>query len=283
MKRWTGMLTAAALALTCCACNDTNSSERSQTPAKPEQKILVTLGDSIAAGYGLENAEETRYSALLTETLTQESITWKDCNYAVSGDTAAQLMERLGNGRAVRLPSADAITISIGANNMLQPFGEFYGVWVQQSKNTAAPSTAFTKMESAIAAGLDDFKAELPNIYQYIRNCNAEGKIIIQTIYNPFADTDVEIDLGERKVSLAKYAEEQIGKCNNIITDFIAKQGDANLVAADIYTAFAAEDTMPVIGTKDGENVQYLDPHPNAKGHAIIAAVIEDIIRGAGA
>lgn len=279
MKRWISILSATALSLTCCGCNDASSNEHTQAATKSEQKILVALGDSIAAGYGLENAEETRYSALLTESLAQENITWRDCNYAVSGDTAAQLMERLNNGRAVRLPSADVITISIGANNMLQPFGEFYGVWMQQSEDTAALSTAFTKMESAIAAGLADFEAELPNIYKYIRGCNTEGKIIIQTIYNPFADTNAEIDLGERKISLAAYAQAQLEKCNSIITGFIVEQHDANLFAADIYAAFAAEDTVPVIGQKGSENVPYLDPHPNNKGHEIIAAVIKDIIQ----
>lgn len=281
MKRCKRMLTAAAMMLTCCACNDTNSHEQSQTATIPEQRILVTLGDSIAAGYGLENAENTRYSALITKALSAENITWKDYNYAVSGDTAAQLMERLNNGRAVRLPSADTIVISIGANDMLQPFGEFYGEWMQNSQDTATLVTAFTAMESAITAGLADFETELPNIYNYIRNCNTEGQIILQTIYNPFADTDMEIDLGEQKISLAEYADTQIGKCNDIITGFITKQNDPKLVAADIYAAFDAEDAMPIIGAKENENVQYLDPHPTAKGHEIIAAVIEDIIQGA--
>lgn len=281
MKRCKGMLTSLALVLTCCACNDTNSHEQSQTAAISEQRILVTLGDSIAAGYGLEDAENTRYSALITKALSTENMTWKDYNYAVSGDTAAQLMERLNNGRAVRLPSADAIVISIGANNMLQPFGEFYGVWLQSPQDTATLVTAFTAMESAITAGLADFETELPNIYNYIRDCNTEGQIILQTIYNPFANIDMEIDLGERNISLAEYADAQIGKCNDIITSFIAKQNDTNLVAADIYAAFDAEDAMPIIGTKGNEDVQYLDPHPTAKGHKIIATVIEDIIQGA--
>ncbi len=281
MKRLFCTLSAAVLALTCCACNDTSSSESTQSAAKPVQKTLVTLGDSIAAGYGLENAEDTRYSALLTDTLTQENITWRDCNYAVSGDTAAELMQRLNNGRAVRLPSADVITISIGANNMLQPFGAFYGVWLKQGENTAALDEAFTTMESEITAGLADFEAQLPQIYKYIRDCNTEGMVIIQTVYNPFADSDVEIKLKDRAVSLAAYAEEQIAACNHIISDFIAKQNDEKLVAADIHAAFAAEDSVPVIGAKNAENVQYLDPHPNAEGHEIIAAVIADIIQGA--
>ncbi len=282
MKRLFCMLSAAVLCFTCCACNeDSSSGESSDSAAKPVQKTLVTLGDSIAAGYGLENAEDTRYSALLTDTLTQENITWKDCNYAVSGDTAAQLMQRLNNGRAVRLPSADAITISIGANNMLQPFGAFYGVWTKQPDDTAALDAAFTTMESEITAGLADFEAQLPEIYKYIRDCNTEGMVIIQTVYNPFADTDVEIKLKDRAVSLAEYAEEQIAACNRIITEFIAMQGDEKLAAADIYAAFAAEESVPVIGTKNAENITYLDPHPNAKGHEIIAAVIGDIIQGA--
>lgn len=279
MKRWIGTLAATALSLACCACNDADNLEQSQTTTLPEQKILVTLGDSIAAGYGLKNAEDTRYSARITETLSTESVTWKDCNYAVSGDTAAQLLERLNNGRAVRLPSADIIVISIGANNMLQPFGEFYATWMQQQKDEAALSAAFTEMETAIAAGLADFETELPNIYDDIRDRNAEGKIIIQTIYNPFADTDMTIDLGEQKVSLAEYADKMIKQCNNIIYNFITKQNDTNLVSADIYTAFAAEDTVPVIGTKGSEEIQYLDPHPTEKGHEIIAAVIENIIQ----
>ncbi len=281
MKRLLCMISAAALVLTCCACNDSESSAESTAAPVIEQKTLVTLGDSIAAGYGLENAEATRYSALLTQQLTTESVTWRDCNYAVSGDTATQLVERLENGRAVRLPSADVITISIGANHMLQPFGAFYGRWLARADDIASPDKAFAEMETEILAGLQEFETQLPLIYDHIRGCNTEGLIILQTVYNPFADTDVEIKLQDRSIALAAYAEEQIMQCNAIITDFA--QTHTDVMIADVHAAFADESTVPIIGEKGTQQAYYIDPHPNAKGHEIIAEVIADIIHGAEA
>ena len=137
-----------ALLLTGCGAGNTPAAEESSAPAEtavPSEKILVTLGDSISAGYGLESPETERYSALLKTMLeAHDGCTWQDCNYAVSGDDSTDLIERLNNGRAVRLPAADAIVLYIGANNLLGIYTGYLKDLADsnQSTGTGTDSTA---------------------------------------------------------------------------------------------------------------------------------------------
>ena len=77
----------AAVLLTGCGA-EKNASESSETSsAIPEEKSLVTLGDSISYGYGLEDVTTERYSAILKDRLeSRDNIKWNDYNYAVFGD-----------------------------------------------------------------------------------------------------------------------------------------------------------------------------------------------------
>ncbi len=279
MKRTVTVILSLILATVCCACADDSSTRQSAAEPKAQTFSMVTLGDSIAAGYGLETPEEQRYSALTAQQLTDETVIWQDHNYAVSGDTADRMLKRLENGRAVRLPSADVITISIGANHMLQPFAAFYGVWLSEDLQASSQTDrAFTEMETSIAEGLAAFETQLPLIYEHITDRNPDAQIILLTVYNPFADVEAEIALTDTAVSLADYADEMIGKCNAIIRSFA--QQHEGVSVADIYTAFAEHETTPVIGQISGKTEYYMDPHPNAKGHEIIAEVIGDLITG---
>lgn len=279
MKRTVTAFVSLMLAAAFWGCAEDNSSLQSATESEVHSFSMVTLGDSIAAGYGLESPEEQRYSALLAQQLTDETVIWQDYNYAVSGDTADEMLKRLENGRAVRLPSADVITISIGANHMLQPFAAFYGVWLSEDlKASAGTERAFAEMETAIAEGLAEFEKQLPLIYEHITDRNPDAQIILLTVYNPFAHVEAEITLSDEKRSLNAYAEEMIGKCNAIIRSF-AQQHDAVSVA-DVHTAFGEHEKTPVIGQISEKNEAYMDPHPNAEGHAIIAEVIGQLITG---
>lgn len=264
------------LSTSACMAQD-SSTEGADAPFTPEKKSMVTLGDSIAAGYGLDDPETERYSALLTESLTDDNTVWEDYNYAVSGDTSTQMLKRLENGRAVRLPSADVITVCIGANHLLQPFVTFYGDWLAAgTEPSAAMGEAFAEMEAAADAGLAEFETQLPLIYDHIRDRNPDAALIFLTVYNPFAHMDLSIATGDETVVLSEYAAEQIGRCNDIIRAFAAKHED--VVIADVYAAFDAEEAPPIIGAISSQSEQYVDPHPNAEGHRLIADAILPLI-----
>ena len=63
-----GCLISAMLLLSGCGAESTQQAVTT-TQAIPEAKICVTLGDSISAGFGLDNSQEERYSTLLTAML----------------------------------------------------------------------------------------------------------------------------------------------------------------------------------------------------------------------
>src|SRR6478752_5162901 len=61
--------------------------------ADPERHTVVVLGDSIAAGYGLDPSEA--YPALLQEKIDGEGWPWKVVNAGLSGDTSAGGLRRV--------------------------------------------------------------------------------------------------------------------------------------------------------------------------------------------
>ena len=83
--------------------------------AMAEPVKLVVLGDSLAAGYGLEEGDA--FPAKLQTALRAKGIDVTVVNAGVSGDTAKQGLERLD--WAVE-PDADAVIVELGANDALR-------------------------------------------------------------------------------------------------------------------------------------------------------------------
>ncbi len=277
LQRTIQFAAACIIALGCTACNAAESSFQPSSEApKQEEKIMVTLGDSIAAGFRLEDAEQQRYSARLTNALSDETVLWKDCNYAVSGDTSQDLLKRLKDGRAVRLPAADCITVCIGANYLLGPFTEFLTVY-HKAEDVSAPaiSDAFDAMLQEIDTGLAQLGTDLQLIYDWIRERNAEATIVFLTVYHPYADQKTPLVIGEQSIVLADYGEEQIGRLNDVIRSF-SKQND--VIIAEIDAAFAAEPVPPIFGAVSNTSALTIDPHPNEKGHQIIADTLSSLL-----
>ena len=83
--------------------------------AMAEPVKLVVLGDSLAAGYGLEEGDA--FPAKLQTALRAKGIDVTVVNAGVSGDTAKQGLERLD--WAVE-PDTDAVIVELGANDALR-------------------------------------------------------------------------------------------------------------------------------------------------------------------
>ncbi|HAG14653.1 MAG TPA: hypothetical protein DCG49_12455 [Ruminococcus sp.] len=285
----------------CGSSSNSNAAESSvNMPEEPQEKSIVTLGDSISFGYGLENPEEERYSVLLKEKLEErDDITWNDYNYAISGDTSSDLLHRLQNGRAVRLPSADIIVIYIGANNIL-------GVYTDYLKGIADehqldPETVtdedidalqkdieerlqdkealLQELDGQVEENLNQLELDMESIYNWIRERNENAEIYVLNIYNPYTDA-VKSDLTE-DAEFRTYAQERIDRANEILDAFTAAHSE--LIPVDIAGAFAACDPIPVIGMVEAsyeENqAEGLDPHPNAEGQKLIAETLYDAMK----
>lgn len=84
-------------------------------PASAERSVILFLGDSLTAGYGL--APEEAYPALLAERWRQEGLRWKVRNAGVSGITTAGIIENLDWNLT---EDVHTIFLAVGANDGLR-------------------------------------------------------------------------------------------------------------------------------------------------------------------
>lgn len=90
----------------------------SANPASPVKKgRIVILGDSITAGYGLENAADA-YPVLLQKKIDAAALPFTVTNAGVSGDTTAGGLRRLA--WALGNNGADVLIVALGGNDGLR-------------------------------------------------------------------------------------------------------------------------------------------------------------------
>jgi len=75
-----------------CFGNDFEVANPTPISTPEEEKVIVALGDSLTAGFGL--SEEDSYPSKLSEKLDSEGYNYKVINGWVSGETSAQLLDR---------------------------------------------------------------------------------------------------------------------------------------------------------------------------------------------
>jgi acyl-CoA thioesterase-1 len=80
-----------------------------------DTKTFLVLGDSIAAGYGLDTEEA--FPALLQEKIEKNGLNYKVVNAGVSGDTTAGGLRRIG--WLLRQP-VDVLLVELGGNDGLR-------------------------------------------------------------------------------------------------------------------------------------------------------------------
>ena len=253
---------------------------------------LVTLGDSISAGYGLERPETQRYSALLTQKLAAASgVSWNDYNYAVSGDDSSDLIGLLREGTAEKLESADLICLYIGANNLLGPYTDYLqkatSVFHMPESGSGAAGwlgkiagaldngiNGFTQIQEKVEDGMSRLAADLPAVYEHIRNENPDAPLCLMNVYNPYAH--VTFGNPVTKETFGEYAGQRIDRVNEILRSFAASHPD--IIPVNIYEVFAACENVPILGNlNEGiskEQKVNVDPHPNKEGQELIADAI---------
>ena len=113
------------------------------------------------------------------------------------------------------------------------------------------------------------FKNNLGQIISSINSINPDAAVIVANQYNPYRKID-----NAMVFDIVKTFEDGVLKMNYAISEI-----SGNFEILDVYSAFkdAAEPcTNAVFGGMGGEN--NLDFHPNALGHSLIAAGVENII-----
>lgn len=267
------------------------------TNAGSGKNTYVALGDSIAAGYGLEgySGGQEVPPADSYQSLVGSFLKTSPVNYAVTGDDSSDCIELLNSGTADEaLSDASVITLSIGSNDLLGPFTnivkEALGITdsdgdmdysLIEDYYASFKNTSFTDL-LAMANNLADkvkdneelhakaqaFSGNFNEIINILKEKAPQAVIYVTNIYNPFKDVMVVESL----------ADTYINELNSVFKD---NSGDYNLI--DTYSLFAKENLSNVkFDISDLDNVN-LDPHPSKKGHARIASAILDAIKGKNA
>jgi acyl-CoA thioesterase-1 len=91
------------------------ASDTTAVPSGPTSKTIVVLGDSLAAGYGLDRSEA--FPALLQRKIDDARLKFQVVNASVSGDTSAGGLRRLD--WVLKRP-LDVLVIELGGNDGLR-------------------------------------------------------------------------------------------------------------------------------------------------------------------
>ena len=251
-------------------------------------KQYLSLGDSIANGYGLKNVSTERYSNLLTKELSKNGTNYELQNYAVDGIDSSDLLKQLSDASNKNLMSAvnsaPVITISIGGNNFLKPLTDIFSNMgssgsmpgnvninpeqIDENMITYYINMLFTpgtkeydELIKALDKACDQFKSDLDKIINILnKNKNKNAQIIFLTVYNPYKDFS-------KIKNFYDTAESYIKKINGMIEE----KSKGNYIVSDIYTAFK-NSAQTVVNASMSANISNIniDPHPNAAGHKLI-------------
>ena len=247
----------------------------------PVPQNMLVLGDSIATGFGLEGYKDGRekvdsYANMLLKSYENELPAGKETltNLAYDGQTSAELLDdTLGGKYDSYFETCDIVLISIGGNDLLHTLFRYFS---KNSDSGLNMKDFFGDMDladiSKLTAGLtreldeniEKFGDNISDLYSYISQ-RTDARIIIQTVYNPFDNTNIS------KIFTA-FANSKITALNEQIKSHaLSDDGSENYTVADIYTAFSGQG-------KELTNISKMDIHPNVYGHKIIFENLDRLI-----
>lgn len=246
--------------------------------AEADTVNYVAFGDSISSGYGLDIPQDCCVN-LVGDYLKSDAF-----NFSVDGLTSSGLVDMLENGLYDEdISNADVITLTIGSNDILQPFlnivSETLNIegdittgiqeWYATS-DILQKAAAINKLAQVlpnneeINLACENFKnITFPTIISDIQELNPDCEIVVTNFYNPFYDINLAgmLDLGSITDT---YIQELNSALDTSSTDY---------AVANIYDDFNSTGLTNIdVATFN------LDVHPNVQGHKVIAdAIIENI------
>lgn len=169
----------------------------------------VSLGDSIAAGHAIDDSWEKDYgyesqygengnayteivSGCYTDVIKGDAVEAYGetrvtvTSYAHSGDTVADLISKLSH-EAVResIANADAVTICIGANDVLQPAFSHLDEYISAG-DSALSEIAATVDRNIATLGNDSSPASYRALFDKLNGINPNARYVFTTVYNPY-------------------------------------------------------------------------------------------------
>ena len=216
-------------------------------PAQEEQlPLFVVLGDSIAAGFGV--AHDASAGHLFAQRQGYAMV-----NVGFPGNDSRFLRHEVTNVNGIKdlIERADTILISIGGNDFLLAgsFGDLVGMVFDAALGDLRAADPI----------LEAFAENFAAIITQVRALNPTATVMVQTMFNPSPPLP----------SLYRAAGAAMGGLNDKIRAVHAQDPDAFVIAC-VYTAFAG-----LSGVAQMDLI-----HPNARGHRVIAQVLEDAYLG---
>ena len=281
-------------------------------PIREKSFKAVVLGDSIARGYGLENPEAMRFSALLEKSLEAAYEEVDIFNYGVDGRTGGQLLEFLRKDPPKEIKDCDCVIISIGGNNILkmldtaetafkalveldpQAVADYFKYSVAPPEgeekdkfayacdtissvfgavNAAFESDTFNSLITDAGKRLNE---EIPQIIDEIRRLNPDAKIYFQTVYNPYKGINLSLKDIKEPLQLNVYGERAVAELNAPIK---ALEEELGYEVVPIWSEFdkSGKDLVNAGISLLPFDIS-VDPHPNRQGHELIAKIYYETI-----
>lgn len=219
---------------------------------------LLSLGDSIATGYGLENYNVLDLSQAKGSYINQlgQALKIVPVNLAVDGITTSELLEQIGKQDVQdQIKRAKYITISIGGNNLLRPLLKSFTT----DLSGAQLGASMDSFEDITINFDEDFK----NIISQITKLAPNAKIIVSTLYNPYEHLPLSILSASTQVFMDRMNQTIIETRN---------QGPLKNAyqIVDVARLFSEESSGSLVNASLENGNLNFDPHPTQAGHKVI-------------
>ncbi len=255
--------------------------------SEPESSpyVYVSLGDSIARGYGLNNVAAERYSRIASEAWEKEyDWTVQEYNYGIDGLTSMGLLEQLTVDMPAGMAEAEVVSVSIGANNVLRSFTQFlYDYYLYLYAEPAQYTDAemgekFRAFTTDADAGIAQLAEDLPQIVNAIREINPDCEILFLDLYNPYAAVNTELVIDGLPISMAAMSDTYVLKIGECLRDTLGTM--EKITVLDAHNAFAGREgelvyavTPPDMDPRELD-MSLMDPHPTARGHLVLGKLV---------
>lgn len=237
--------------------------------------VYLSLGDSIARGYGLADVEGERFSTIAKAYWQAHGIDEVTVyNAGVDGQDLWGVLDTVNEKADPAWFSADVVSISMGANHILSTVWSFLSTLSTGEVEDAAALCA--DFMDAVTEACTILDAGLPLLIENIHEMAPDATILFLTFYDPYGALPTEIVVGDSVVlvdSLIDAAVQQVNACiRGAVADYVE--------VVDVYAAFA-EDTASLVCVEAPESCDpaaidmgKMDPHPNAAGHKRIGELV---------
>ncbi len=275
MQKYTSAMMAAVMAL---------SMGGMQTSAADDVQNIVVIGDSVAAGNALTDAEQSYVE------LVGEYTGAKVQNFAAAGNTTQDVLDCLDHAQVqAALAEADVILVSVGMHDIMDPFmakaNEFMVQFgFQRFSDVFFASLADYNLDeldlmiyngqltSAVESNMEPAAANMLEIGEQLA-AYPNAQVILSNAYNPI-DTIENLDelSSKRKDAYTTVCTTVSNTLNASVNQAIAETAAANgYEVVDVHAAFKGFAYKYV-------NLSDLDMNATAAGHALIAQKINALL-----